>query len=239
MKKGVFLLLFITVSLLSKKITFVTDEWYPFVSKEKKGIVLEIIDQIMNDLETEYEVEFMPWKKCEITVLLNDMTFSLPYIKTDYRLEKYFYHNEPLFRSKDYFFYYGKNPGVQKFYSLEVMKNYKIGGVVGFHYVEPFKKMRLNAEFDSNELQGIKKLRSGKIDYFIGTEFVTKMLIKEHFPNDTNFHILEPEYACSENFIFCSNDDTAAISFLKKFDKKLIELKNTEKYKKLLDKYGL
>lgn len=240
MKKVVILAIICAMaSLFAEKVKFVTGEWYPYVSREKQGIVLEIITSLMEDMGVEYELEFLPWKRCELSVQENDMTFTFPYMKTEERQKKYYYPEEPLMVSRNFFFYYGNDPGAGQYTDLEALKNYKIGGVLGYHYVEEFEKIGLEAELTPKEEQSIKKLQAGRIDYYLGTELVTKLQIKELFPEDNNFNMLKPEYSSSQNYIFCSLDDKKGIEFLKMFDKKLVEFKKTNKYKELLDKYGL
>jgi polar amino acid transport system substrate-binding protein len=129
----------------SKEVVLATGEWTPYVSEtmEGYGAFAEIVSAAFKEMGVPVKYVFSPWKRAEGEVYAGEAFAAFPYIKTEERLKKYDY-SDPVMPSTGVFFYM---PNRQKskitYEKLEDLKSYRVGGVLGYWYEEPFKQAGL------------------------------------------------------------------------------------------------
>ncbi len=178
----------------AEKLPMATGEWVPFTSASMKdyGQFTKRVSIVCKEMGVEPEFIFYPWPRCFDSVEKGRVWAAFPYSYTKKRAQRVWF-SDMLSCSKTVFFYYsrGKPPREYRFDSLKDLKRYKIGGVSGYFYEESFKKAGLQVDYVNKEINGMEKLKLGRIDLMPVNDLVGWNLVKTKFPADAaNFKTL-------------------------------------------------
>lgn len=225
----------------AEKILLVTGEWAPYTSQEIEGygFITEIISETLKDMGMTPEYEFRKWKRCYSLVKRNKVWAAFPYSYTEERAKEVFY-SDTVGESTTKFFFYNKGEKVFKYEDLADLKAYKISGVKGYFYEEAFEKAGLNISYTSDETSALKRLAAGRVELMPMNELVGWALIKKVFPDDVSkFGTLEKPYSVAELKLIVSQKYPDSENLLKRFNESLKKVKTGERYRIILEKYGL
>ena len=217
-----------------------TGEWPPYTSKEHEeyGIVTEIVTAIVHEMGMEPEYTFYPWKRTEKTVRLGKCFGAFPYAITEER-EKDFDYSEMIFRNKTIFIYnkkHTKNP--PDWQTLNDLKAYRIGGVLGYSYTAIFKKAGLKVDYVALDAQNVKKLHAGRLDLMVVDMGVGFHLINEFFPQETEiFGIIDKPVVVGDSYIMISRKYPENKALRIRFNQALEKIKEKGIYKAIIEKH--
>jgi len=244
-KRILLLLAVILPSLLTgaEKMVLVTGEWEPYTTEKsaEKGAFSEIVTAVFQEMKTDCEVKFYPWKRAEMMVDEGSAVAAFPYSVTDER-KKTFLYSDPVMNSTSKFFYYKPSNKVKisDWKNYSDLKSYKIGGVLGYFYEKEFAAEGLNTEYVSSDELNIKKMQAGRVDIIPGEELVAKALIKKLFPTEQqNFLALNKPLLSSSLHLMYSKKGANSEQNIKSFNEALKRIKANGKYKTIMTKYGL
>ena len=162
----------------------------------------------------------------------------MPKMKTEERIKKYLF-TEPIINSKSNFFYIkGRNISEDfKWKKLEEFKKYKIGGTIGYWYLEDFKNIGLNADISNTDEDNIRKLYIGRIDFFIIDEIAGWEIIKKLYPESIEkFSTLEKEESKRGLYLMLSKKNSKSERVIRIFNEGLKKLKESGEYEEILKK---
>lgn len=212
--------LFFSVPVFSQDVVMVTGEWKPFTSQsmENQGTFTEIVTAVAKKMGVRPHYRFLPWKRCEYALLNKEALAAFPYAYNQERA-RHFEFSDEVAVSLTRFFYYKKTMDEFSWHTLDDLKPYRIGGVIGYFYEEEFERAGLNVEYTSKELLNLKKLISGRIDLFPVNEWVGWDLIRRHFPEEREqFGVLDKPHSIQGLCLMVRKDDPASMAFLDRFN---------------------
>ncbi len=224
----------------AENVRLATGEWTPYTSKEIEsyGFITEIISEVFKKMEITPKYEFHKWKRCYSLVKRGKVWAAFPYSYTEERAKEVLF-SETVGESTTKFFCY-KVDKAYKYETLMDLKPYRIGGVKGYFYEKAFEKAGLNVSYTSDEISALKRLMAGRVELMPLNELVGWSLIKRNFSDDANnFRTLDKAYDYAELKLIVSKQYPDSTRLLKRFDESLKSVKNTERYRAILKKYGL
>jgi len=242
------LLVMLTLILLAmlasaEKMVLVTGEWEPYTTEKssEKGAFSEIVIAVFQEMKTDCDIKFYPWKRAEMMVDEGSATAAFPYSVTDERIKNFLY-SDPVMNSTSKFFYYKPSNKIKitDWKSYADLKAFKVGGVLGYFYEKDFAAAGLNTEYVANDELNLKKMQAGRVDLIPGEELVAKALIKKLFPTEQqNFVALNKPLLSSSLHLMYSKKNADSEKNIKAFNEALKRIKTNGKYKTIMTKYGL
>lgn len=234
------LLIFAAPEIRAEPIPLVTGEWPPYTSEklDKKGFATEILVEVFQEMGKEVEITFYPWRRCEEMVKKGKVWATFPYAYTEERHRDYLM-SDKMADTNSNFFYYKENKGYQ-YETLEELKAYKIGGLIGYFYEEPFKEAGLDVNYTYDEVSLIRLLINGKADLAPMNTYVGWYMINTHFPEKAqDFDFIEPALMVGTSHVMASKDYPGAAQLLEEFNAALQRIKDRGVYEDILRKNGL
>lgn len=244
--KRAYMFLFIVLNLIicdslfgGEKIKIVTGEWAPYVSKnmENNGIVGEIVREAFKEEGINVEFVYMPWKRGEIEVKKGNYFGTFPYITTEERKIEFEFSNS-IFSSKGKFFYLKNSVVNKEWHNFDDLREYKIGGTLGYWYSELFKEKGLNVDYVVSDEQNFMKLYSKRVDIVPTDEIVGEYIIDKLYPNEKEkFDVMDGVLNQGELKMMVSKSYPGYKSMLNRFNAGVDKIKTNGKYKNIIDKY--
>jgi polar amino acid transport system substrate-binding protein len=221
-----------------------TGEYPPFISERpEESFLTNIFHEIAKEMGVAFRFTFMPWKRCELAVEELEVWGAIPYARTPERDKKYYF-SDYLYIGQTLFF--GYSPDGRKkqvsYRELNDLKDYRIGGVIGYYYEPWFREAGLNVEYVASEEQSFHKLRKGRIDFFPLGDGTGWYRIKKMFPPEEvkNFYTLtKPLRAGGGDFLMTSKQYPDTQALLAKFNLALKTIKDNGIYQKIVDQHGI
>ncbi len=223
----------------AQPVIMTTGEWAPYTSEKMSqyGFFTEIVSAAFQEMGRKPEYKFYPWKRCEKQVLLGSAWAAFPYAHTPERAQKFAF-SMGVLPAKSVFFYYDHKMKDVTWNKLEDLKNYRIGGVLGYFYKEEFEVAKLDVQYVTKEIMNIKKLILDRIDLAPINEPVGWDLIKTHYPDRVDkFATLEKAHQESLLHLMVLKTDPASMQLLEKFDLALRKIKANGKYQQIVERY--
>lgn len=236
-----------------KKVKLATGEWAPYASKSLKGFgfVSEIVSATFKAMGQPIELEFYSWKKCEYLAKQRKIFACFPYSHTEKRAEIFAF-SETIAESTTKLFYYKPMGSGYVFEKFGDLKNYHIGGVTGYFYIEPFNAANFHVTYSTTEMGAIGRLMKKRgTNLLLLNELVGWHLIKTNLPAlAKNFATLEKRLQMpakekagspsSNNLMLMVNKNNPVfLKTLEEFNRALASFKQTEEYRAIRVKYGL
>ena len=115
-----------------------------------------------------------------------------------------------------------------------------MGGVLGYWYLDSFKKAGLKIQLVATDLQNLKKLTKKRIHFTVIDELTGMKLIKDNQIEDMeHIGMLNKEESFLPFYLLISRSYPNSIEITKKFNAGLKVIKNNGKYLKILKKYNI
>lgn len=230
-------------SAYSETIRIASTDYPPIINIENNrvsGVFIDIINESFKKVGITAVYENYPWKRSQQMVKLNQVDAVIPLFKTKER-EKIFLFSDPVMVAKNKFFYIkGRNiPNDFQWNTLEDFKKFKVGGVIGYWYLENFKAAGIVPDLVTSDDLNLHKMSYRRIDTFVGDEVFVWTLIKKYYPGkEEMFATLDkPESEPTRHILF-SKKNPKSEDFIKKFNKGLNMLKQSGEYNAILKKYN-
>jgi len=199
-----------------------TGEWRPYTSSTMEGYgeFTRRVSAVVEEMGRKAEYRFYPWARCYDAVVKGRVWAAFPYARSEERAREVWY-SKPLSLSRTLFFYYDP-PGDPKRFEVEALsdlKRYRVGGVTGYFYEEMFREAGLDIDYANKEVQGMEKLRRGRIDLMPVNEHVGRELVREHFPEDADrFKTLDHVLSVNDLSLIVSRSYPGSKQLLRAFD---------------------
>ncbi|SLM30232.1 putative ABC-type amino acid transport/signal transduction systems, periplasmic component/domain [Desulfamplus magnetovallimortis] len=225
----------------AETLTVATGEWAPYTSEavEGYGFCSEITTAVVKEMGMDVTYEFYPWKRCEHYITKGKAWAALPYYKNPDREEKYVF-SDSIAPSRSVFFYYKDKLNGVDWKTIDDLKSYKFGGVLGYGNHETLQKNGFNVDFAADEIMNLKKLRAGRIDIFPMDELVARSLIKNNLPEEIgNFNTLSKPEAEYPLYLIVDKQNKKSVELVEQFNSALKRIKEKGIYSKILQKYNL
>lgn len=240
---GICLFGFISTGAAETKLIIATGELPPYVSKQPENSFLtDLFREIANEMDVRFEFKFFPWKRCEINVEILNAWAAIPYVPTIERSQK-FYFSEPLYTKQTKFFYYSPDKKKKNisYESLADLKNYRIGGVMGYFYHKMFIDAGITLELIVQEEQNFRKLQAGRVDLVPALEILGWHMIEELFSSKEKekFFTVDKPLHVGANYLMTSKHYPDTQKLLAKFNIALKKIKKNGVYQQIFEKHGL
>jgi polar amino acid transport system substrate-binding protein len=236
----IIILLLCSINLFSETITIATDKYEPYVVVDSNGnhsgVIVEIIKKSFEKEEVEVIFENYPFARAISKIDNNEIEAAMPKMKTEERIKKYLF-TDPIIDSTSKFFYI-KGRNVKDNFNwkkMEEFKKYKLGGTLGYWYLEEFKKIGLNADVSNTDEDNIRKLYFGRIDFFIIDEVAGWEIIKKLYPESIKkFSVIDREESISGLYLMLNKKNPKSEKVIKIFNEGLKKLKESGEYEVII-----
>ncbi len=235
---------FASTGMAETTLIIATGEYPPYISERPEDSFLtDIFHEIGKEMGVTFTFKFLPWKRCEFAVEGLDVWGAIPYSRNPEREQK-FYFSDYLYVGQTLFFAYspdGRKPQIS-YTELTDLKDYRIGGVIGYYYETWFRDAGLNVEYVASEEQNFRKLQAGRIDLFPVGEGTGWYRIKALFPPEEVgkfFTLTKPLRAGGGDFLMTSKQYPDTQNLLTRFNFALKTIKDNGFYQKILDQHGV
>ncbi|MFO7751103.1 MAG: transporter substrate-binding domain-containing protein [Desulfobacteraceae bacterium] len=245
MKYRAILLLIVFSSLFAgtcpaqETVRIATGEWPPYISKKLKhqGVVTHIIREAFKLENIKAEFSFFPWKRSKLLVKNGKFDACSVWAKFAV-MEKEFYYSDTVAKG-EFVFFHPKSIDFA-WSSIDDLKHYKIGGVLGNVYSEKIKQAEKNGYmkiyYKPAELDVMKLLIHGKVEVFPVNRQVGYFLLNKHFSEEEAGRIThhgKPLRISRYSLIF-SRAVEKNRERVKQFNRGLAKLKKSGRYDRFL-----
>jgi len=225
----------------AEKVIVATGEWPPYSgqSMKNKGFVSEIVTEVIKLMNMDLEIKFYPWRRCYQNVVWDKVWAAFPYSYTEERAKEVAFSDDVAYSTTKFF--YCLQPGQKQnfiYNDLTDLRQYKLGGVIGYYYEEQFKKAKLIVDYVAKEKMALEKLFLGRIQLLPLNEMVGWRLIKNTFPDNVNmFGSLEKPLDRKSMQLIVNKKNQNSMDLLKKFNEKLKIFIQSKQYQSIIDQY--
>jgi len=253
-------MIFMFSSFAKETITLANGEWAPYLSEKEDfyGMWSHVVTEAFAQENIDVKYEFFPWsralelgKKGRVHTNTNENCCdgTLMWRKTPER-ETDFYFSEPVF-DVGYVFFAMKGLKNKENIPFEKIKwkdvkelaEFSIGGTNDYDYGTEFKKLEkdkvINIEYASSELKNLKKLQKGRIEIIpVGLD-VGLAILKDNYSWDERekFTFNPISFEDAPMYLLLSKKDPNNKILMEKFNAGLKKLKDTSKYKEIIDEF--
>ena len=230
-------------SILAKKnsITVGISTGYPpyyYQSDEQlKGVCIEVIESVCLSMGVEISYIEYPWKRLLLSAQKGEVDAIMPLFKTAER-QKYLNFDNLILAYEEVNFFVKKDSPLRNIKNHEELFKHAIGVVTGYSYGKYFDTYQgLNTVVTQNDQHLLRMFANNRFPVGIGNRFVVVH----------NANML----GLTDDIAFLSpplSREPLYMGFTKKgkkehlvdtFSQKLLDLRKSEKYQKILEKYGL
>ncbi len=254
MKKNLQAYFLITVLFLStgsfsfadNSVSFAIGEWTPYTGTEIEhhGMAAEIVSAACSAAGLTAEYYFMPWVRAENSVLNGEVFGTFPYKELPSRKENFVF-SDTLFSSS--FAIITLKGHANTFNSTNIsgndFKGLTVGIIGGTDAIRlPLEKAGARVESVPTPEQNLRKLKAGRLDYYIDDRAVIHQTLEHIFsPTDrVDFILLDGSFGEQNDFrIMASRQYPDKEAIIKKINKGLDTIKNNGVLAEILDRYGL
>lgn len=230
--------LLLPVNSQADKLVIATGEWAPYTSDkiENYGFFSEIVKAAVEEMGYDVEFVFYPWRRCYDSVKNGLVWAAFPYSYTQNRSREVMF-SDKISYSVTKFFYYGQNQAF-RYETLEDLKRYKIGGVIGYFYEETFREIGLHVDYAPREISAIEKLLRQRTDLLPLNELVGWHIIKTNFADhSSDFGVLEKPFSRDDLHLIVSKSYPNTNQLLQRFNYALRTVKDRLIYDSILERY--
>lgn len=237
------LLILFPINSFGETIRIGTEKYEPYVIVDDEGnhsgVIVELIREAFAKEGVEVLFENYPVVREIVKLDNNEIDAAMPKMKTKERMKKYLF-SEPIIESTSKFFYI-KGRRIKddfKWKTLEDFKDYKIGGTLGYWYLEEFSKIGLSADVAATDIDNIRKLYVGRTDVFIIDEITGWQLINKIYPKSINeFSVIEKEESIRSLYLMFNKKNKKSEYIIRKFNDGLKKIRESGEYKNIIKKY--
>ncbi len=226
-----------------KTVKIATGEWAPYTSESLPGygLAAEIVTAAFHEVGYKSEFSWLPWERCEESLLAGEHFGAIPYVKTPERSAKFDW-TDQIFETQDKFFFNKtRNPQLAKleYKSLAGLKSFRVVGLNGYHYMQSFQQAGLNIEWAASEESALEMLERGRVDLYLNTETLFYDLVNKKMPGKRGlFSAMEPSYSKDLNYIMVSRTYKDAAKIRLEFNRGLKIITANGVLKKIQEKYS-
>jgi len=233
-------ILFLSVNLLANEtINLLIGEWSPYTSQNNpKGKIAEVIvREAFKFVNIDVTYEYYPWKRSYKSAEVGIGFGTFPWYKSQQREKDFIVTSEYLLETQTVFFHLKS----LKFHweNYEDLKNYEIGGTIGYTDVAFLKDLGLRVQLVPREALNFKKLLKKRIDIITSSLIVGKTFINKLFDQKTRKLFTYHPKALFDNkmYMLISKKVPNAQKLANSFDEGLHQLKKSGRYVQIIDEF--
>ena len=228
-----------------QEILIATGEYPPYVSEhlENYGPLAQIVREVFSEMGYTVRFCFYPWIRGEERVRAGLAFGTFPYRSTPERRGNFNF-SEPMYTVRARLFYYVPNhPEGVVINSIDDLRNYRIGGMLGSWYNSYFHEAQVAIENVNSMELNFQKLRRGRIDLTIEEENSCWSIIRELYPEEVdNFRAIDSPIAPEDPNNLClmvsrSYPDSSRI--LNEFNEILQRMREAGRRREILENHEL
>ncbi len=237
------------VSAQAEELPLATGEWPPYTSEhlEGYGFFTELMTAIVHEMGMTPKYFFCPWKRCERTTLVGEVFAAFPYAVTKTR-KKDFDFSDLIMKKRTLLFYNRKHltrkPEVN---ALKDLKPYRIGGVLGYDYVQAFSQAGLKVDYVATDKQNVLKLYKKRIDIAVWDAILGWHLIQQLYPDEkevfgtleTSMEAMADSLQEGDSYLMISRSYPNAKQLRDRFNQALQRIHDKGIYQSIFEKYGI
>lgn len=215
-------------------------QWEPYTYQENgkdSGFEIETVRAVIQKMGFHLKFEQFPWKRCLYMMENGQADALVSALKTSEREKFLYFPDEHISVSKTVFFKKSGSPA-EFDGSFKSLKDYTIGVISGFSYGEAFDKAAYLKKDEAKDAESlIKKILAGRND--LGAEnlaVLTAAAKKIGVSGDIRF-LEKPIHSQKLYVVFSKAKPSEKLSMT--FSETLRELKKSEEYRNILEKYGI
>ncbi|MBN2625532.1 MAG: transporter substrate-binding domain-containing protein [Spirochaetales bacterium] len=238
MKKCIIpILLFLSFFLTAQEvITFDIGDWEPYTSSRDPDsqILEQLVTEIFVLYDMDVEYRYYPWLRSLCNVENGDSDGSFPLMQTAEREESCLSSQEPILIEENVFFHLKSLDFDWSDFSD--LQKYRIGGTIGYAYMEPQIEYGLNIELVPREELNFNKLAAGHIDIYPASKDVGLYLLTYLFDQSAASRFTyHPKILKSQDYyLLISKKHPRAQEIVDKFDEGIRTLKHNGRYSEIM-----
>lgn len=225
----------------SDEILVVTGEYPPYTGEDLEGggFTTAIVEAVFAEMGQPVKIEYYPWPRCEAMVQNGEAWGTFPYTPTEERKADFLF-SDDLVLGRAAWFYYGDAFDGFQYETLSDLKEYRIGGVEGYFYLESLQEAGLSVDMANDDLANFNKLRADRIDMFPANEYVGWWIIQTNLPDDVDsFHTLEQPYNVNVLSMMASQSYPDSEKWLQEFNEALARIRDKGTYQQIFEQYEM
>ena len=232
-------LILLTTSVLygQETLSFDIGDWEPFTSsRDPDSQILELlVREIFQRNDIDVVFRYYPWARSIENVKKGNSVGSFPLMRTPDRDKTTICSKEPILIDEIYFFHSKNLPF--DWISFDDLKDYRIGGTIGYAYMQPLVNYNLKVEYAPSEELNFKKLRAARLDIYPASPYVGNYLINKLFDIKTRTQFTyHPRAMCMQTYYFLvSKNHPKAQDIVDIFDEGIKYFKHNGRYNEILD----
>lgn len=219
----------------AEKITLANGEWAPYLSQELKhyGYLSQIVTEAFAEEGIDVEYAFLPWKRGFEEARQGRHDGSLVWGYNKERAESFLYSDVVAELGTSLFHQKGKVIKIEK---PEDLKNYHIGGVIGYAYGVEELEREGNVTIDriGSDVGNYRKLAAGRLDIVLEDTEAGYCVINKYGLQDKI--VASPDILHARNYhLIISKKSPEADKLILAFNKGLKKLKSDGRYQTYLE----
>lgn len=227
---------------LADNFTITTDDYAPYTIVDGTNVGGIVTDIVAAALTAEgHTVGFVaaPWARAMSMAESGEATGTMPWFRTPEREEKFLY-SETVINARNLIFFRkgGKLKKDLAWESYADLSPYRMGGVIGYWYVEGFRKAGIEPQLVKRDEQNVRKLEAERIDAFITDELVGRALIKKIFPGkEAEFDTVDKPDSAAALHVIARKGNAAGEKMVASLNAGLLKLKESGELEQIVAKY--
>ena len=252
MKKFAMILSVILTFMLSGSLSAASDvpfaigEWAPYTGEaiDNHGMASEIVSAACKAVGLNAAFSFEPWKRAEHAVQSGNSFGTFPYKEMAERQTDFLF-SDTLFSSSFVILAYARNSKTDGFqYGKDAdFKDFSVGIVAGTSAIKnPLTALGVKVEEVTRAEQNLKKLKAGRIDFYIDDRSVVRQALKETFSEAemADFTFLDKGFGDTNEFkIMVSKKYPDSAALLKQINDGIAKITASGEHAAILIKYGM
>jgi len=244
MRATVLMLIIISVTIFSRTLIGVAENWPPFeyYTKVEGGRYIEtgqdllILKAVLKRMGYDLKVRWLPWVRCLEMIKAKKADILLDAAKNDERMEYLYFPDEPVsFMANVFFFLKGRNI---KFEKPEDIKGLTVAYIEGYYYEDELKKLPVKLERVYNLVGAFRMLLRGRVDLVIDDVNVGLFRAKQLGILDKIDYTKKPVTRIVPMYMAFARKP-GYDKLAKEFSEELRKFKKTKEYFKIVRNYGL
>ncbi|RZM81651.1 hypothetical protein C3B51_07860 [Pseudoalteromonas rubra] len=187
MYKLIILILIVTLSRVQAQepIRIATGEYPPFTGSQlvDDGFVNHLIRQALAQEGLEAEFVYLPWKRSFQAAQQGQYDMA-SYWVCEREYQQHFYCSDELYRGQLLLYFRAETP-LPQWQTIDDLKPYRIGAILGYEYVPEFRKAMEEGDLDvimvSNDRLNLNMLLNDRVDLILLSDTAMQSLLTEHF----------------------------------------------------------
>lgn len=235
-----FFIIFSGTTAFGETITLATLNWAPFYGEKlpENGFFAALSREAFKRAGYDMKLKFMPWNRALEMSKTGKFDGLLGAYYSEER-EEHFVFTVPVSQNQESFFQ--KKGGNISFSTLDDLKSYKIGGLLGGAPTKELKAKGFKVEGTANELTSVKKVNAGRLDLLI----MGKQNLYYAMSNDPEYKafkdaldVIEPPFKSYDLYCPITKKRPDAKTIADKFNAALEQMKADGTYDAILARFG-